>query len=148
MIGDGGAIPPHVVVPAPVLPHEPDVLVPTIGTSNDELTYELLDGMLEAPIEHWMAFLDPAQAKLVRRSFKGPARIRGAASTGKTVVGLHRAAYLAHVTGGPVTVTSASSRRRTGRRTTSWRCSGEPASRPSHCSSTRGGPRMRFGWGL
>ncbi len=46
-----------------------------------------------------MAFLDPVQAKLVRRSFNGPARIRGAAGTGKTVVGLHRAAYLARATG-------------------------------------------------
>jgi superfamily I DNA/RNA helicase len=42
-----------------------------------------------------MTFLHPYQAKLVRRTFNGPARIRGAAGTGKTVVGLHRAAYLA-----------------------------------------------------
>ncbi|MDP4332138.1 hypothetical protein Q7F20_02040 [Curtobacterium sp. A7_M15] len=49
-----------------------------------------------------MAFLDPAQAKLVRRSFNGPARNCGAAGTGKTVVGLHRAAYLARSTGGRV----------------------------------------------
>jgi superfamily I DNA/RNA helicase len=53
-----------------------------------------------------MAFLDPAQAKLVRRSFNGPARIRGAAGTGKTVVGLHRAAYLARSTGGRVLFTT------------------------------------------
>jgi 6-phosphogluconolactonase len=31
----------------------------------------------------------------VRRSFDGPSRIRGAVGTGKSVVGLHRAAYLA-----------------------------------------------------
>jgi len=53
-----------------------------------------------------MAFLDPAQARLVRRSFNGPARIRGAAGTGKTVVGLHRATYLARSTGGCVLFTS------------------------------------------
>ena len=44
-----------------------------------------------------MTFLHPTQAALVRRSFNGPARIRGDAGTGKTVVGLHRAAYLARV---------------------------------------------------
>ncbi|WIB34178.1 UvrD-helicase domain-containing protein [Curtobacterium sp. MCSS17_005] len=106
VIGDGGATPPQVVVPAPVLPRESDVLVPTVDTADDELTDQLLDGVLEAPIEDWMAFLDPAQAKLVRRSFNGPARIRGAAGTGKTVVGLHRAAYLARATGGRVLFTT------------------------------------------
>ncbi|WP_242091015.1 UvrD-helicase domain-containing protein [Curtobacterium sp. DN_7.5] len=53
-----------------------------------------------------LASLDPAQAKLLRRSFNGPARIRGAAGTGKTVVGLHRAAYLARSTGGRVLFTT------------------------------------------
>lgn len=71
-----------------------------------QLTNQLLDGVLEAPTEDWMAFLDPAQAKLVRRSFNGPARIRGAAGTRKTVVGLHRAAYLARSTGGRVLFTT------------------------------------------
>lgn len=47
------------------------------------------------PVEQWMTFIDPEQMRLVRRSFAGPIRIRGAAGTGKTVVGLHRAAYLA-----------------------------------------------------
>jgi hypothetical protein len=52
---------------------------------------------LAAPVEQWMTFLHPSQAKLVRRTFNGPARIRGSAGTGKTVVGLHRAAYLARM---------------------------------------------------
>ena len=103
VIGDDAAAPPQIVVPAAVLPREP---APTIATLDDELTDQLLDGVLEAPIEDWMAFLDPAQAKLVRRSFNGPARIRGAAGTGKTVVGLHRAAYLARSTGGRVLFTT------------------------------------------
>jgi hypothetical protein len=42
-----------------------------------------------------MIFLHPDQAALVERSFNGPARIRGASGTGKTVVGLHRAARAA-----------------------------------------------------
>ncbi|MFJ2980737.1 UvrD-helicase domain-containing protein [Curtobacterium sp. NPDC087082] len=103
VIGEDAAIPPQIVVPAAVLPREP---APTIATLDDELTDQLLDGVLEAPIEDWMAFLDPAQAKLVRRSFNGPARIRGAAGTGKTVVGLHRAAYLARSTGGRILFTT------------------------------------------
>ncbi|MFE6779468.1 UvrD-helicase domain-containing protein [Streptomyces sp. NPDC057702] len=55
---------------------------------------------LRAPIEQWMSFLDPSQLALVRRDWSGPARISGAAGTGKTVVGLHRAAYLARRTTG------------------------------------------------
>jgi superfamily I DNA/RNA helicase len=42
-----------------------------------------------------MTFLHPSQAKLVRQVRNGPARVRGPAGTGKTVIGLHRAAYLA-----------------------------------------------------
>ncbi|WP_066522921.1 nuclease-related domain-containing DEAD/DEAH box helicase [Curtobacterium ammoniigenes] len=72
----------------------------------EEVTDILLAGLLAAPIEEWMAFLHPSQAKLVRRGFNGPARIRGAAGTGKTVVGLHRAAYLARAQGSRVLFTS------------------------------------------
>lgn len=38
-----------------------------------------------------MVYLDPSQQSLVERRFNGPARFRGAAGTGKTVVALHRA---------------------------------------------------------
>jgi AAA domain/UvrD-like helicase C-terminal domain/Nuclease-related domain len=63
--------------------------------------------VVKAPaLEEWMAFLDPEQARLVRRSFNGPSRIRGAAGTGKTIVGLHRAAYIARTQPGIVLVTS------------------------------------------
>lgn len=89
----------------------PDSAVPLDGDPGRELDVEriegaLVEGMCRAPIEDWMAFLDPDQARLVRRSFGGPSRIRGAAGTGKTVVALHRAAHLARVTGGPVLVTT------------------------------------------
>lgn len=47
-----------------------------------------------APIEDWMVFLHPEQEAAVHRRYDGPARIRGAAGTGKTVVALHRAAAL------------------------------------------------------
>jgi type II secretory pathway pseudopilin PulG len=61
---------------------------------------------LTRPIHDWMGFLHPAQARLVRRTFNGPARVRGPAGTGKTVVLLHRAAWLASVRAGPILVTS------------------------------------------
>jgi hypothetical protein len=54
-----------------------------------------LTEILHRPIEDWMVYLDPAQRGLVERNYNGPARIRGAAGTGKTVVALHRARRLA-----------------------------------------------------
>lgn len=48
-----------------------------------------------APIEEWMVFLHPDQRHAATRQFAGPARVRGSAGTGKTVVALHRAAELA-----------------------------------------------------
>ncbi|WEV24757.1 AAA family ATPase [Streptomyces sp. 71268] len=61
-----------------------------------------LEEAMRAPIEQWMTFLDPDQVALVRRNWSGPARISGPAGTGKTVVGLHRAAHLARRTDGRV----------------------------------------------
>jgi superfamily I DNA/RNA helicase len=40
-------------------------------------------------------FLHPSQRQLVERRYSGPARVSGSAGTGKTVVALHRAAFLA-----------------------------------------------------
>ncbi len=74
--------------------------------SKSEVEHALMAGILAQPVEEWMTFLHPDQAKLVRRSFAGPSRIRGAAGTGKTVVGLHRAAYLARTRPGRVLVTT------------------------------------------
>lgn len=59
------------------------------------LTPEEVERLMSAPIEEWMVFLHPDQRTLVDRRFNGPARVRGAAGTGKTVVALHRAAALA-----------------------------------------------------
>jgi hypothetical protein len=56
---------------------------------------EFLEEILGQPIEDWMVFLHPDQKVVVRKDYSGPARVRGAAGTGKTVVGLHRAAWLA-----------------------------------------------------
>ena len=59
------------------------------------LSSEELERLLAAPIEDWMIFLHPDQRELAERRFTGPARVRGSAGTGKTVVALHRAAVLA-----------------------------------------------------
>jgi hypothetical protein len=50
--------------------------------------------LLAAPIEEWMVFLHPEQRTVIDRRYDGPARVRGSAGTGKTVVALHRAAAL------------------------------------------------------
>ena len=56
---------------------------------------EELARALEYPWEKWTTFLHPAQRQLVDRNFQGPARVAGTAGTGKTIVALHRAVYLA-----------------------------------------------------
>jgi superfamily I DNA/RNA helicase len=50
---------------------------------------------LEFPWEKWTVFLHPEQRQWVDRDYSGPARVSGSAGTGKTIVALHRAAYLA-----------------------------------------------------
>lgn len=70
------------------------------------LQQALLDAALAGSVEDWMTFLHPAQLALVRRNWTGPSRIRGPAGTGKTVVALHRVAYLAATRPGPILVTS------------------------------------------
>jgi len=56
-----------------------------------------LQAALEYPWEKWTVFLHPDQRQLVERAYAGPARVAGSAGTGKTIVALHRAAYLARL---------------------------------------------------
>lgn len=56
---------------------------------------EELQQALEYPWEKWTIFLHPAQRHLVERDYNGPARVSGSAGTGKTIVALHRAVFLA-----------------------------------------------------
>lgn len=51
--------------------------------------------IMAEPLEKWRVFLHPTQRKLVYKSFNGPVRVLGGAGTGKTVVAMHRAKYLA-----------------------------------------------------
>ena len=54
-----------------------------------------LEEMLNAPLERWRVFLHPSQRRLVERDWNGPVRVLGGAGTGKTVVAMHRARWLA-----------------------------------------------------
>jgi mRNA-degrading endonuclease RelE of RelBE toxin-antitoxin system len=54
-----------------------------------------LERALDAPWDRWTVFLHPDQREIVEREQTGPVRVSGSAGTGKTIVALHRAAYLA-----------------------------------------------------
>jgi len=56
---------------------------------------EELKRALDFPWDKWTVFLHPAQRELVEQHFAGPARVSGSAGTGKTIVALHRAVFLA-----------------------------------------------------
>ena len=54
-----------------------------------------LEAILNEPLAFWRVYLHPSQRKLVQAQFNGPARVLGGAGTGKTVVAMHRAKFLA-----------------------------------------------------
>lgn len=58
---------------------------------------EELERALDYPWEKWTVFLHPEQRDMVERAYSGPARVSGSAGTGKTIVALHRAVYLARL---------------------------------------------------
>ncbi|MDR1237255.1 MAG: AAA family ATPase, partial [Propionibacteriaceae bacterium] len=55
-----------------------------------------LEALLAAPLERWRVFLHPSQRKLVEGDKNGPVKVTGGAGTGKTVVAMHRAKWLAN----------------------------------------------------
>lgn len=57
---------------------------------------EALQEVLNQSIEKWRVFLHPAQRRLVEGKKNGPVRVLGGAGTGKTVVAMHRAKWLAN----------------------------------------------------
>jgi superfamily I DNA/RNA helicase/mRNA-degrading endonuclease RelE of RelBE toxin-antitoxin system len=56
---------------------------------------EELERAFTYPWDKWTIFLHPAQRQLVEIDYSGPARVSGSAGTGKTIVALHRAVFLA-----------------------------------------------------
>lgn len=51
--------------------------------------------IMAEPLEKWRVFLHPTQRKIVSKNYSGAARALGGAGTGKTVVAMHRAKWLA-----------------------------------------------------
>lgn len=73
-----------------------------LENENSKRRFYVVDGndidlmsMLNAPLEKWRVFLHPSQRKLINRDWSGPVRVLGGAGTGKTVVAMHRAKWLA-----------------------------------------------------
>jgi len=56
---------------------------------------EELQRALDYPWDKWTVFLHPEQRQWIERDYSGPARVSGSAGTGKTIVALHRAVFLA-----------------------------------------------------
>lgn len=50
---------------------------------------------LAGSFEHWQLFLHPSQLRIVRGSYPMPIYVAGGPGTGKTIIGIHRARYLA-----------------------------------------------------
>nr|BAF98617.1 putative DNA helicase [Streptomyces argenteolus] len=71
-----------------------------------------LRSALSHPFVVWRSFLHPDQRRIAyQESYSGPVQLSGGAGTGKTIIALHRAAYLAHRvaasrTGGTVLLTT------------------------------------------
>ena len=74
---------------------EAAVLSPQAADDFLALSADVAEQVLDKPIEDWMVYVHPEQLALTHRTFDGPAMIHGPSGTGKTVVALHRAAYLA-----------------------------------------------------
>lgn len=54
-----------------------------------------LQQAINSPLEQWRIFLHPSQKRLAQGDRKGPMRVLGGAGTGKTVLAMHRAKWLA-----------------------------------------------------
>lgn len=87
------------IVERPVVPNEKLRRSLERNQGGDDL-YRFVDSAefkraLTGRMEEWMLFLAPHQRQLVTRAYQGPARIKGVAGSGKTVVAVHRARHLA-----------------------------------------------------
>lgn len=56
---------------------------------------EAMMAIMNAPLAQWRIFLHPTQHKLASGDRSGPVRVLGGAGTGKTVLAMHRAKWLA-----------------------------------------------------
>ena len=85
-------------------------------------TDDELRRMMEGDFAAWRTYLHPTQRAVAHReTYNGPFRLAGGAGTGKTVVALHRAAFLA---AGPAPGSCSAPSPATSRRT--WRSTCAP----------------------
>jgi len=92
----------EVVIPAE---HQTDDVDPTdfeaaLDNPNTQRNFVIVDDdnleeVLSESLEKWRIFLHPMQRKIKKLDVNGPIRVLGGAGTGKTVVALHRAVWLA-----------------------------------------------------
>lgn len=91
----------EVVTPPPPPAPAPATSLTQIAGSPAEQRYWVIrsasdiEELRNKPIEAWMRYLHPSQKEIVERAWSGPAKVTGAAGTGKTVVAMHRARHLA-----------------------------------------------------
>lgn len=70
-------------------------------TPESQSRFVIVDGdeamlaIMNAPLAQWRVFLHPTQHKLASGDRSGPVRVLGGAGTGKTVLAMHRARWLA-----------------------------------------------------
>ena len=73
----------------------------SLGTPESQARFVVVDGedeltaIMNAPLAQWRVFLHPTQRTLATGDRSGPVRVLGGAGTGKTVVAMHRAKWLA-----------------------------------------------------
>jgi superfamily I DNA/RNA helicase/mRNA-degrading endonuclease RelE of RelBE toxin-antitoxin system len=76
-------------------------LAQALQRDSNKTSFVVLEGeeelrrIMAEPLEKWRIFLHPAQRRLVEKDLSGSYRVLGGAGTGKTVVAMHRAKYLA-----------------------------------------------------
>jgi len=80
MLASGDLVPPH---------------SPKIEPISNEWIVDAPEEGWNIPFEEWKRFLHPRQMELVTGEFSGPVKVTGAAGTGKTLIGIHRAVVLA-----------------------------------------------------
>jgi len=75
--------------------------VAALENPDSKRRFHVVEGALElaeilnSPLEMWRIFLHPSQRNIVEKNYNGPVRVLGGAGTGKTVVAMHRARWLA-----------------------------------------------------
>lgn len=83
------------------LPIDTSDYASALSTAESQSRFVIVDNdeamlaIMNAPLQQWRVFLHPTQKKLASSDRSGPVRVLGGAGTGKTVLAMHRAKWLA-----------------------------------------------------